>query len=296
MRLQMLHVAKSVVLSGVLLFVSFGITASSKEANSIENNTAVNLVEEITTGHVIVYGRPILPSYKVALKNDTVYINDIRIEPPIQKSGPEISSALLTELGKNFSVKDSIFRDSCFTKYAIWYWEYGEEETMEKLEEYIKTQRLVPIREYKLTPGSLWYSCNYKYPDLYYYEKPSTTIITIPDIWYGLSLYLSPYRENKIEYEARIKAQVGKNMQERFETTVNMLKKNYLLITGLGYLMGTPDSMSQRVFYGIRAILCSPVSDSLKREQLKKLLSGLPPIYEIYDDLIENQQAWLEVK
>jgi hypothetical protein len=115
-----------------------------------------NLDTVINSGWVIAYGQLLKKPYRLSMIGDTIYINGIRIEPPISKpiSIPEgdDTSMQFTALGEIVWPRSDTFEVNCRSLWAEWMKNTNNDtaKVRRMLAAYIDTQQLIRIKNYSI--------------------------------------------------------------------------------------------------------------------------------------------------
>jgi hypothetical protein len=264
-----------------------GSVRAQEEIGSVENLAEVSgeqIIEGITTGHVIAYGRYIPPPYKVSLKNDTIFINDIQVLPSLSMmKESEIPRIEWTEFGKKISEKIRKFNKECCDNFNEWETKFGKEIAIKRLGNFVRTQTTLEIKDFELDPTHLVITYYYKWGDLI---QNCSEKVKDMNFQFGIILACEP----SISEEER-GVQYHQSQQRELQLMVGHLQYGGIIYIGYSYFMESlPDFAGFLIIDKIREILKQPVSDALKIELLQ---DALPiPSEDLINDIIREQESW----
>ncbi len=271
----------------LLIMFMMGVCLSLAQEKRTEESSAIIADTVINNGWVVAYGELLKRPYTVAMKNDTIFVNNIPVSPPLPiPAPPSIKSLKETELGKKFFNAQMPFQTRCGELYAEWYNKYGEEKAEEMITTLLDTQQVVSIKKYKLSDGNLEIIYGYKWSDLY---EEITPVLqnTYFNITLNLNSWISVSREKKTEEE--IKLRLKQYKQQQIELIIKELNLGSLLIFDFHHKCLIPSDKAENVINDVREVLHAALSDSVKIKKIGELLMLIP---ESAAEVIKNSDFW----
>jgi hypothetical protein len=174
-------------------------------------------IEPIYTGVVIAYGETIDPPYYVEFRNDTVWVNNIPVEPTIKTWEEEPIEIVVSEVRRReYALVDSIGSD-----YIRFHDNYGEKRAMDMiLEKYMPDTLTEKIEFHR--PRKHMSSIFIKFGDGY------STYVSFSEMRTPNGKMAPPLRETTLEEQiATRKRKAG--------AIKSQLKRGFLIIFSLGY-------------------------------------------------------------
>lgn len=227
--------------------------------------------DSIYTGLLIAYGELHEPPFLVEMRDDTVWINDMPINPYIKIWHEETPIIEVSEVRKQqIAVRDSLYMD-----YVRYHNAHGEPEATNLIQEKYQDHPLIADIEFQKR-DKLISNIHIEWTDGY------TNNLRVSEIRSTEGFILpEPYQtqEEKIN-ERRL----------MMETTKSQLKKDYLVITSYGAgSFRRPGVDSNQLI----TILQEIANDEMTREQAKEQYPGiLPSFYTFWKEFDIKKETW----
>lgn len=264
-----------------------GVCLSLAQEKRTDESSAIIADTVINNGWVVAYGQLLKKPYAITLRNDTIYINDIQIAPPLpDPASTKIKPLQKTKLGEQFLNAKRPFQTRCGELYAEWFNKYGEAKAGEMITTLLDTQQVVEIKEYKLQGDFLTIVYDYKWSDIYEEVTPMIED-TYYDEYVNLGSWVFASKDRRTEEEKE--AFFSQFQQKETEQIREGLKSGALLVFDYsGNVFIHPDR-AKSVINDVREVLHTELSNSVKVAKIVDLLILIPTSAL---EVIKNSNSW----
>lgn len=271
----------------LFLILIIGFSFAQKRGAS---ELSIVFADTVNNGWVVADGKLLKKPYIFLTKNDTLYINDIQISPPLPDlDAPKLKVLRQTDIGKEFLEANMPFNTRCGELYAEWYYTYGEKKADEMTVTLLDTQKVIPVREYELGGGNLRIVYDYTWDELYEEVTPLLQK-TYFETNLNLCSWIMTYKDKRTEKEKRLEHITV--MHRMWERMIAELRHGNLLIFIHGGEVHIPSDRADSLVSDVRTILHTSLPDSIKIKKIGELLMLLP---KSAAEIIKNKESWESV-
>ncbi len=259
------------------------------------DNKITNTDTIINSGWVIAYGQLLTKPYRLSMINDTIYINDIRVEPPIINPTliPEKMPLALqrSDTGEIVLPRTNTFEVNCRNLWAEYMKKNNNDfdTTRQMLAAYIDTQRLVRIRNYEIGKD-VRVTFDYRMKDLFL--NLSKGKYQADTIFLEYYFYLSKENEDDHPDEEEVRLKARAHAHSSFKSIKGTLRKNELFFRNQVLWMTRSPEQADGIVAAIRKVINAQMSDSLKVKEISRILRTLDTIAL---EILKNSSSW-EIK
>jgi len=224
-----------------------------------------NREDLITSGTVVILGQRIPPPYKIEIRNNEIWINDILAEPLVNK-GARVLAVATDDIRKKHDFISRLTDD-----YLYFYKRFGREKFQKKL-----------LEKYTKDPSAA--QLIFQKEDLEVIFKDGKKEF----LMMGHSRSLIDRNISREEWEKIVKEGNQNARRESIKIDERLLKRGGMLIYDYGSMSAMPPNTAQKIIVGLKNLK----ENSWSLEQAREEFKGLGISDRVFEHIQENFDSW----